>query len=90
MKTKMIDVWVDDSIVDNLESFSGFVLRTGGRAYTTDIKAKLIIEIPEKKIEITERELEAVCQYVESECYVKQDEPVHYHFVKRLKALGKL
>lgn len=57
MKTKEIDIWIDNTVMHGL--ISGHDVQSkemyfcnSDRSRTT--KAKLIIELPEKKIEITE------------------------------------
>jgi hypothetical protein len=57
MKTKEIDVWVQDTLVSDAYDYSGYIHRKPKDGY---LKAKLIIEIPEKKITITESEFEEV------------------------------
>jgi len=53
MKTKTIEVWVWKSDINNKHSIS--IYPKADRSWENELfKAKLIIEIPEKKIEITE------------------------------------
>lgn len=65
MKTKEIDVWIDNTIHSAYESglfnhaFTVWDYDISQEFKGMDvIKAKLIIEIPEKKIEITESQLD--------------------------------
>ena len=61
MKTKEIEVWIGKSVLlDKTESFYQIVTnQKDAEAHRfTMIKARLIVEIPEQKIEITESQLE--------------------------------
>ena len=54
MKTKEIEVWMHEKFINGDEWFPVYPLRTDMDGF---IKAKLVIEVPEKKIEITESQL---------------------------------
>lgn len=61
MKTKEINVWVNKYFYQNYTSChndSANIQMRQDELY--NIKAKLVVEIPEKKIEITESELDEV------------------------------
>jgi len=64
VKTKEIEVWVDQEILVNVAPGYCYTLAATQKetdAYKlTMIKARLTIEIPEQKIEITESQAEAV------------------------------
>jgi len=66
MKTKEIEVYVNPEIlIQDTTRYPGVGnLIYGSRTITSSIKAKLIIEIPEKKIEITESRIEEVLEYI--------------------------
>lgn len=61
MKTKEIDVWVSNSLVIQDDTECRNIFRSGGDESCVNkklfTKARLIIELPEKKIEITESQL---------------------------------
>jgi hypothetical protein len=63
MKTREIEVWVSKDVLDHLidEPESNLVGSTVFKRPTDhwSVKAKLIIEIPERKVEITESEFDA-------------------------------
>jgi hypothetical protein len=77
MKTKEIEVWVQSKIIDGeLSQIIGFseahaiARKISDPAYVSllcgekAIKARLIIELPEKKVEITESDLDYILRYV--------------------------
>lgn len=67
MKTKEIEVWVDDNYFPWFKDGASMPIHpqkpTGGPSF----KATLVIEIPEKKIEISESEFEEVLRYAEKD-----------------------
>ena len=58
MKTKEMDVWLKSYFEEGKEDYSGMIIEfdDSDDGYNHITKAKIIIEIPEKKIEITESE----------------------------------
>lgn len=63
MKTREIEVWVNPkTIIDNWFEVSTY-------PETGDIKAKLIIEAPERKIELTESQFEEEWQFQFNDAY---------------------
>ena len=59
MRTEEIDVFLDQKYLDWVLAIKDAgPLLTKGTCVPTDIKAKLIIEMPEKKAEITESEFD--------------------------------
>jgi hypothetical protein len=61
MKTKEIEVWVNDNFIEYKVGIGDVVRDIGFEQFINGnkaTKAKLIIEIPEKKIEITESEFD--------------------------------
>lgn len=85
-KTKEIDVWVPEYTDETLCEDIALKPQDDGVQW---LKAKLIIELPEKKITMTESQFEDMCFYIENNCYIKKDESVHYHALKYIeKELG--
>lgn len=77
MKTKEIDVWVNSELINRWHC------QEINNCKTTihNLKAKLIIEIPEKKIEITESDLDRAYQV-----YFNNEESfTSGHFLKVIK-----
>ena len=67
-KTKEIDVWVSD--YDGLPKVITAKEAANGYDTTRYIKAKLIIELPEQKVEITRSQLETMLnRYYKEELY---------------------
>jgi hypothetical protein len=60
VRIKEIDVWVPDHLLNGIEQPCHIYERF--ETYHAQLKAKLIIEIPEKKIEITESEFDEICK----------------------------
>ena len=64
MKTKEIEVWVDQAVLVHVKLYPSYEMATSkeqAEQYECPmIKARLIIEIPEQKVEITESQAEAV------------------------------
>jgi len=59
MKTKEIDGYVCKYALDSFEAYKdGYTLMVSKVQHDKDIKIKLIIEIPEKKVTISESEFE--------------------------------
>lgn len=77
MKTKEIDVWVPDFIdkeglgLEDILPDTGVYSNVCGPVLEEDgviyYRAKLIVEIPEKKIEITESEFDRICRKIFNE-----------------------
>lgn len=91
MKTKEIDVWVQKLVISDKYKYEAFMEGRSCQMSRTEkdgyYKAKLIIEIPEKKIEITESEFDKVYATYISALGVDK----HYqfeHMVEMKKELG--
>jgi hypothetical protein len=88
MKTREIDVWVNTRRLDHvyltvIPEAKGFELIHRDRS--AFVKAKLIIEIPEKKIEITESQFDDVW----NACYNKRISLEDFRDIVR-KALSEI
>jgi len=77
MKKEEIDVWIQDTLICQNFEYSGYVHRKEKKGF---LKAKLIIEIPEKKIEITESELRIAMYEAGAQGY----SPFHDMVIKKL------
>lgn len=78
MKVKEIDVWVTDYAAKRLcgseliDSKSGHVTLSTVPEHESEVKAKLLIEIPEKKIKLTGSEISnAIKNHIEARTYYK-------------------
>jgi len=64
MKTKEIEVWVDQAVLVHVKLYPSYEMATSkeqAEQYECPmIKARLIIEIPEQKVELTESQAEAL------------------------------
>ena len=69
IKTKEIDVWVDSDKITHNEFY---VYDYEQRTKTSMYKAKLVIEIPEKKIDITESALDTFLDNIQSGMLISQ------------------
>lgn len=81
-KTIEIDVWVQDLILSNKYEYEAFVRgestqvkRKPSEGY---LKAKLIIEIPERKIEITESQFDEAVKNAMDRAILSHKEFVYY------------
>ena len=64
MKTKTIDVWVDEKQFEKYDMYDCDYLLESEKDPDIDyLKAKIIVELPEKKIEITESEFDRKWEY---------------------------
>jgi len=84
MKTKEIEVWIGKSVLlDKIESFYQIVTnqKDAETHRFTMVKARLIVEIPEQKIEITESQLEAAWN---KSTHTSFSSVSFYHFKKAL------
>lgn len=69
MRTKEIDVWVNSDCWKY--DLTEIVMNTSEQPNYNMIKAKLTIELPEQKIEITESELERAIGVANFNLYIK-------------------
>ena len=84
MKTKEIEIWIGKSVLlDKIESFYQIVTNQKDAETNrfTMVKARLIVEIPEQKIEITESQLEAAWN---KSTHTSFSSVSFYHFKKAL------
>jgi len=76
MKTKEFEIWVEQSILEESKKGYYLIARTQNSAEDhlfQSIKARLRIELPEQKIEITERQLDAAFESIGYFKYTSDD-----------------
>lgn len=81
MKNREVEVWIHPNDLKKLED--GFHYRetiVANREIVNCFKAKLIIEVPEKRVEISESDLDYILRY----CGCKTDGNIKSHLTQKL------